>query len=1145
MLSITLLGPCRVTFEGRPVANFPTRRAQALLIYLAMHAGQPLRREFLMELLWPGMPPASAQTNLRQAIYQLRRTLAQAGAGAQDIVAADRQHVWFDSNTPLQTDVALFRQVARPDRELASWRQAAALCQGDFLADLYLADSEAFEQWAAGERADLRREVLELLARLADAEAAAGHVAEAEACARRRLALDDLNEDAHRQLIEILARGGRRSEALAQVARCRELLQFELGLPPSATLEALVAALHAGELGPAAVSIAAADVDPPHAQPAPPRHNLHPAPTPFIGREEEIALLGRALQNAQSRLLTIVGPGGIGKSRLALALASQLVADDVGRFPDGIFFVPLASVSSAGQMVAAIAGAIGLHLESGQDRQAKQSAAVNRAPREQLLDYLRHKRMLLVLDNYEHLLEPGARDDQDAAALTGAILQAAPGVVVLATSRERLHLREEHVFLLGGMPVPPSPQDGELGSFAAVQLFLQRARQVQPAFALKPADAEEIVRICGQVEGMPLALELAASWADTLSVAGIAAEMARGLDFLASDLRNLPPRHRSIRAVFDRSWQQLHQADQEVLAKMAVFRGGFSRAAAAAITGVTLRQLAALVNKSLVHYQPGQDRYQLHELLRQYCTERLVQFPVLDHAARDAHAAYYCDFVTERQDRLKARRQAVALTEIEQNLGNILVAWEFAVAQKAVSRLRRATEALMLFFAFSGRSEDGVRAFSTAVDKLRALATPEHLAADGELVRLLAQLLCAQAHSLPNIEEGKNLVLESLALLQAPALGGRDVRTEEALAYFLLGEATQAQGYALARAPYTQALERYRALGDAWGQVLTLNSLGWLAWSHGDYAQGKQFAQEAQHWNQELGNRQQEIESLLLLANLELWLGDLEQAEAHLKQVIEAEQKLESPSFFAAGLRQLTILETLRGNYAAASASAARTSAAARERGNRAAEAYSDVTLSLQIIHLGEYRRAQRLLAESLHYFEDAVGQPHHMIGLSHQALGMAALGLAHYDEAVVHLNAALADQRTTDRPSDIAGSLAYLGRAHLARDQVEDAAASLQQSVRTAVETHSIIPLLEALVGLAALAYRVGDRDEAEHLLTLAACYPLLTGSRLHRTALDALAAQLGIPLQIAAGPVSESEVEQLWAVAATLLMRFFARSP
>jgi tetratricopeptide (TPR) repeat protein len=342
-----------------------------------------------------------------------------------------------------------------------------------------------------------------------------------------------------------------------------------------------------------------------------------------------------------------------------------------------------------------------------------------------------------------------------------------------------------------------------------------------------------------------------------------------------------------------------------------------------------------------------------------------------------------------------------------------------------------------------------------------------------------------------------------------------------------------------------QALARYRALGDAWGLVLTLNSLGWLAWSHGDYAQGKRFAQEAQQWNQGLGNWQQEIESQLVLANLELWLGDLEEAEAHLNQVRDAAQRPESASLLAAGLPQLTILATLRGNYLAAAESAARTAAIARDRGHRSAEAGSNVTWSLQLIHLGEYRQAQRLLAEALHHFQSTAGQPHHMIGLSYLALGMAALGLADADAAVAHLNAALADQRATDRPSDIAGSLAYLGRAQLARDETEEAAASLHEAVRLAVATHSIIPLLEALVGLAGLAYRVGDRAEAEHLLKLAALFPLLTGSQLHRSMIDIIAARLGVTLQIAAGPASPQETRRLWSTADRLLARFFADAP
>ena len=311
-----------------------------------------------------------------------------------------------------------------------------------------------------------------------------------------------------------------------------------------------------------------------------PAPGLPRPPTPLIGREPELATLNRLLCDPQCRLLTLAGPGGIGKTRLALELASTQRA----QFPDGVFFVPLVSLSLPEFIAPAIRSALGLSSSSPLD------------PKEQLLNHLRQKSLLLVLDNLEHLLE--------GVGLLAELLEQAPGVKLLVTSRERLNMQGEWLFDLQGLPVPPLDQVDRAEEYSAVALFVQSARRAQVGFELSAEERPWVARICQLVEGMPLAIELAAAWVRLLSCREIAQEIERNLDFLSTSARDLPERHRSMRAVFDHSWQMLSAEEQRVLRALSVFRGGFLREAAEQVTGASLSLLSALVTRSLVHRTP-------------------------------------------------------------------------------------------------------------------------------------------------------------------------------------------------------------------------------------------------------------------------------------------------------------------------------------------------------------------------------------------------------------------------------------------------------------------------------------------------------------------------------------------------------------
>jgi predicted ATPase/DNA-binding CsgD family transcriptional regulator len=390
--------------------------------------------------------------------------------------------------------------------------------------------------------------------------------------------------------------------------------------------------------------------------------------TPFFGRKAELGKLTELLLDTRVRLITITGPGGTGKTRLAIEAARQ----QIDHFPEGVFFVPLAHTLEAHNIAATILDVLGLTLQADNTAQ-------------QLFAYLRGKRMLLVLDNYEHLL--------DAADFVTELLQAASEVKVLVTSRERLQLSAEVLYVLGGLDYDTKDADEPL-AYSAVQLLVQRAQFVNPAFDLQPSDWEGVRRICQLTEGMPLALILAAGWLDMLTLEEIAAELAQSIDILASQLRDLPTRQRSMRMTIAASWNRLTRDEQRIFASLTVFRGGFAREAALRVKGAGLRELQTLVNRSFITV--SEQRYEIHELLRQFGNNELQQSSYAVDVY-SAHSAYYLDFLRQREADIKGRRQRAALDEIQADFENVHAAWEWALVRRNFEGIGQALECLTNF----------------------------------------------------------------------------------------------------------------------------------------------------------------------------------------------------------------------------------------------------------------------------------------------------------------------------------------------------------------------------------------------------------------------------------------------------------------
>lgn len=630
-----------------------------------------------------------------------------------------------------------------------------------------------------------------------------------------------------------------------------------------------------------------------------PSHNLPADPTPFIGRAGQRAEINRLL--AKTRLLTLAGPGGIGKTRLALRAAADLLDD----FDNGVFFVSLAPIRSAGHIVQTIAEAIGFPLSTEEE------------PIDQLLSHLRRRQLLLVMDNFEHLL--------DGAGVIGEILQGAPRVKVLATSREKLRLQGETVLNITGMDFPNrEPPDGLL-AYDAVQLFLQGVCRVHPHFEPIASDLRHLAHICQMVEGMPLAIELAAAWTEILSLGEISDELQRGLDILTTEMRDVPERHRSIRAVFDHSWSLLDQTERGIFMRLSVFRGGFTREAAQQVAGASLQSLSGLVTKSILRHDPTSRRFEMHELLRQYAQERLEESPEASGSAHEAHADYYASFMQQRWQHLKDHRQVAALAEINADIENVRTAWRCRVSQRNSAQMRMFVNSFWLVYWIRGWYHAGAELFGEAVEALSEWhgeqeaedLGPLALAHQGaflawlglsrqgyelaeEGVTILTGLDCPEELTMASVDLCLNTYFLNLpAEFEETSHKLLKIATElddkwlVAFSLYPLSLVTlQQQDHAEARRLAESSLKINEEIGNPSGSTLPLLVLGHVALALGEYTEAKEYYLRCLRTAEEVGYRWAIQVSTKYLGHVALSMDEIAEAEAHFLQSLKIAEEI-------------------------------------------------------------------------------------------------------------------------------------------------------------------------------------------------------------------------------------------------------------
>jgi predicted ATPase len=738
-------------------------------------------------------------------------------------------------------------------------------------------------------------------------------------------------------------------------------------------------------------------------------------PTPFIGRAHELAEIQRSLSTPTCRLLTLVGPGGIGKTRLALAVAQSIVEGGVGdgergvggkehlsslptphlpHFKDGIFFVPLQPVTAAGGVISAMAEATGFRFYS------------DTPPQQQLTAFLREKEMLLVLDSMEHL--------PDGVALVAEILEKASGVKLLVTSQKALNLREEWFHPLAGMTMPPgnavqhqpaaahSAPGGGLDSDAA-QLFVQSALRARPDF-VADAEQEQIARICRLVDGVPLALELAAAWLKVLPCRQIADEIERSLDILTARHHNIPARHRSMYVVLEQSWQLLSDAEQQVLKQLAVFRGGFGQDAALQVAGASLPALASLVEKALVWVTPG-GRYHMHELLRQYAGQQLASNPDEQGAIRTQHSAYYLRFLSTRAELLIGRARRVALEEINQESENVRAAWLWAAQQDDLVLLHEAVEPLFHCYQIQSRFQEGKDLFVQAWESLRPLAGgAERSTTAITPVRILAR--CgALSHFLCEYDLAGRYLEEGLALAQRAG-----DQTEIAFVLNFLGQLAVWKGErATAQRHLRESLSISQAIGDKSGAASALEKLANLTHAtFGEYTESKRLATQSLALSRELGRPDWIAYALDTLGFVTFCLGEYADAESYYRESLSLFELIgdQYGTAMAQGGVALVLWAMPGGKQAEAADYFEKSLQICRTIGHQGQVAGRLAGLARVANDLGHFSKAQQLAREGLALAHE-VGSPVYLAHILY-SLGQAAYETGALRAAREHLVEAL-----------------------------------------------------------------------------------------------------------------------------------------
>ena len=822
-------------------ASLPVDKPASLLYHLAQRGDWVTRNE-LAFLYRPDADADLALANVRKLLHRAREHPWAAG------LEVERFRVRFQ----VESDAGLFREAVSHER----WAEALELYTGGFLEGVSLPDVPGYDAWLDLERADLGRLWQRAARTRAQQLEASGDLSAAGGVLEGLLHHDPLDEEALQAYLHNLNARGLRKQALEVFDTFRKRLAAELDVEPLEATRALADAIrHGGEPVGAQSSSGSSESL---------RHNLAAPTTRFVGRKRELARLEEILSQTDGRLVSLVGLGGVGKTRLATEFAWSVAARaEEDSYPDGVWFVALAGLVAHERLAPTLAATLGLKLTGSSD------------PKDQLFAYLRPKQMLLVLDNFEHLIE--------GAGFVAQVLEAAADLRVVTTTRSALELSSEWLMDLEGLAYPPLGTTQNLETFDAVKLFINRAERVAPNFALGTDTLQSIAALCRQLEGLPLALELAATLTRSLSVAQIVAELELGLARLSTTQHDVPERHRSLRAVFDHSWMLLSNFEREVITRLSVFRGSFTLEAAISVAGAHLAGLTSLINRSLVR-RSTTGRYEMHEFIRQLAFERL-ESGVDALEVKDKHAAFFAEQLLALAPSNRDTRRLEMLHILEADFDNALGAWNHLGQRGSVELIERTISGFLEYLEVSGRRVERMKMLQTMNQQLEGLVvTPI-------LERLQARLALSEGRDA--LWQGRMQDAEfcfERTLKIATRIGEKNLAGDGSRH---LGIVAQLSGNRdAATRHFLQALEIATATNSRRAMAFCYNSLGQVAHLQGELEIARDHQNRSIALFTEVADQRQQLNALNALGSIAYSEGAFEEARAVYTRCLNAFETL-------------------------------------------------------------------------------------------------------------------------------------------------------------------------------------------------------------------------------------------------------------
>ena len=994
---------------------------------------------------------------------------------------------------------------------LPAFEEAVELYQDDFMAGFSLKDCPAYDEWQFFQREELRTQLTNALVRLSAHYANALEYESAITYARRWLALDPLHEEAHRQLMSLFWQSGQRNAALRQYEICQKVLFDELGVEPSEETKELYQKIQAIAL------VTATTLRP--------KSNLPGQSTSFIGRVSELAEIRAKLKQDDCRLLTLLGPGGSGKTRLAIEAAGGLMED----FKHGIFFVNLAPLEGAERIPSTIASTLNFSFyEEG-------------TPEEQLLDYLGNKHMLLILDNFEHLLA--------GVNFVNQMIFAAPEVKILATSRISLAITGEQIYSVMGMAYPQSPETVEVVSkeYSAIKLFEAGAQRRQAGFELSDENFPDVIRICALVEGIPLGIVLAASWMMMLTPKEIAAEIVRDMAFLETELQDLPQRQRSLLSVFNHSWKLLSENERKIMAALSVFRGGFTQEAAQEVVNASLSDLRKLSHKSFLH-RTSSGRYELHELLRQYAAEELGNDPAVEAAIRDKHSEFFCLVLANWESELEGARQGVAQAEMEVDVDNIRTAWMWGVEKAGLGSILNAINALCHFY--NGHyqrveAEKLCRSLLEKLDELQTTAKHEPISQhedknsffDIHKLRIRTFAWCGYFNwLLGNLKIARELSEHGLVLLDKEKLSSQDLRFEKGFCLYNLANILKFESLEESTKFAKESVESFKSIHKYWWVGFALLALGeFTSINH-----KIKCYEESLAVSRKQGNLVGIAAALLHLSAIASYQWEFGKAEQMVAEALEIYKEIPLRTGIVNTYRLLGSFLVWQGKFIQARSIVREMLQINLEIGSKHTVALANAIAGYPDLLMGEYEAAYKQAMYGLtlcrkEKHRAAIWGVIYAISI----LGRVAQAQEDYKEAEAWFRECIPIYQELGQQDNISQDLASLGLIDRVRGKISQAQRYLVDGLQISIEAEGFLALVHTIPGIALLFADQGEVERAVELYTLAATLGYVANSKwFDDIAGDEIArAAEGLPMEVVKAAKARGRGLDLWETAMELL--------